>query len=161
TFLALNKGSKVVTTAPTQRQVEEVLWREINRLWAGSRIPLGGKMINTSWNLAEDWFAIGIASDKSDAYQGFHADKLLVVIDEASGVEESVWGALEGNMSSPNAKRLTIGNPTDSTTRFFKETRRRAPGIKNFVISAFDTPNLRTGKNLVPGLVTTEWVEEA
>ncbi len=161
TFLALNPGSKVVTTAPTQRQVEEVLWREINRVWGAAKIPLGGKMINTSWNLAEDWFAIGIASDKPDAYQGFHADKLLVIIDEACGVEESVWAALEGNMSSPNAKRLTIGNPTDSTTRFFRECNRRAPNVRNFVISAFDTPNVRSGKNLIPGLVTVEWVEEA
>ena len=161
TYLYCYPGSKVITTAPTQRQIEEILWREIGKMKAAALFDLGGTSLNTSINIAEDWFAIGVASDKPDAYQGFHASHLLVILDEACAVPETTWQALEGCMSSPHAKRLAIGNPTDSNTRFYRECNRRSPQTKNFIISAFDTPNVKAGKNVIPGLATVEWIEES
>ncbi len=161
TYLHTYPGSTVITTAPTQRQIEEILWREIGKMHANAVVKLGGNLLNTALNIDQNWFAIGVASDRPDSYQGFHASRMLVILDEACAVPETTWQALEGCMSSPLAKRLAIGNPTDSTTRFFRETRRRSKGVKNFVISAFDTPNVVAKKNIIPGLATVEWIEEA
>ncbi len=43
---------------------------------------------------------------------------IMVVIDEASGVEDEVYEALEGALSSPGAREVLIGNPTRRTGFF-------------------------------------------
>jgi phage terminase large subunit len=159
-YLYIYPGSTIITTAPTQRQIEEILWREIGKMWASAKVALGGTLLNTSLNIEQSWFAIGVASDKPDSYQGFHNSRMLIVMDEACAVPETTWQALEGCMSSPHARRLAIGNPTDSTTRFYRECNRRSPSVKNHIVNAFDTPNVKAKKNLIPGLATVEWIDE-
>ncbi|MBV8313337.1 MAG: hypothetical protein JOZ53_00105, partial [Planctomycetaceae bacterium] len=44
-FLIAYPGSLVVATAPSQVQLEEVLWKEVERAYRGSRIPLGGRLL--------------------------------------------------------------------------------------------------------------------
>ncbi len=67
----------VVTTAPTVRQVDELLWREARTAYKGSRIRLGGKFYEgeSYWKLGARQFAIGISPqrDEPEKLQGFHA----------------------------------------------------------------------------------------
>jgi hypothetical protein len=51
--------------------------------------------------------------------QGFHGDHLLYVIDEASGVEEAIYEAAEGALSTPEARVLMLGNPTRTSGTFY------------------------------------------
>ena len=44
----------------------------------------------------------GTAS-KPDALQGFHADDILYIIDEASGVDDKVFEPVLGALSTPGA----------------------------------------------------------
>src|SRR3972149_805832 len=46
-FILTHKNSVVITTAPSFRQVEEILWREIHRQYNNAQVPLGGKLLNT------------------------------------------------------------------------------------------------------------------
>ena len=60
TFLHLHENSIVLSTAPTGRQVEHVLWRNIRTLHRKSRRPLlGQKPLTTRYDIAEDWYAMG------------------------------------------------------------------------------------------------------
>jgi len=136
-WLLGHKGSIVLTTAPTGRQVREVLWREIREAVANKPIYSPESVLETKINISNRWFALGLSTDQPDQFQGFHSPYLLVIVDEASGVEDLIFEAIDG--LKPN-KILLIGNALRNTGRFanvFKEQ-----GIAKIVISAFDTPNL-------------------
>jgi len=157
-FLYCHKNSKVITTAPTWHQVENLLWREIVAAHAASKYPLGGKVLQTQIELGKQWFALGLSTDKPERFQGFHAEHILLIVDEASGVEQRIFDAGEGFLTSPGAKLLLVGNPTQLSGEFYNAF--RSPLYHKIHISAFDSPNLKTGKIIRPYLVTPEWVEE-
>src|SRR5690349_12512359 len=62
-FLFSHPRSKVLTTAPTWHQVENLLWREIRKAYNGSLYPLGGNLLRTELNVDEDWFALGLSTN--------------------------------------------------------------------------------------------------
>jgi hypothetical protein len=157
-FLYCHKNSKVITTAPTWHQVENLLWREIAAAHAGSKYPLGGKVLQTQIELGKQWFALGLSTDKPERFQGFHAEYILLIVDEASGVDQRIFEAAEGFLTSPGARLLLIGNPTQLSGEFYNAF--RSPLYHKIHISAFDSPNLKAGKIIRPYLVTPQWVEE-
>src|SRR5205807_8143935 len=85
-FLAAHPYSKVVTTAPTWHQVREQLWREIHVAHGRAAGFFDGELNDTRLELAPDWFAIGLSTDRPERFAGHHAAELLLVVDEASGV---------------------------------------------------------------------------
>ena len=156
-------GSVVITTAPTTRQVNELLWREAREAYHGSPVPLGGLFYDgqTRWDLGPRRFAMGMSPENTrpERFQGFHADTILFIVDEASGVPPAHWEALKGSLLAGNAVVLAIGNPTRLHGEFYDAFHRNAALWRRLHISAFDTPNLMGGH--VPGLVTAEAVREA
>lgn len=58
--------SKVVTTAPTDRQVKKILWSEISSAVRDANLALGGRMMVQEYNLDKDWFMLGFASPDYD-----------------------------------------------------------------------------------------------
>lgn len=145
----------VITTAPTGRQVKEVLWREIKAACSGKHLYPEKAMLETKINLQNKCFALGLATDSPDQFQGFHSKNLMVIVDEASGIDEVIFEAIDGLKPS---KILLLGNPLRTTGRFantFKEE-----GVKKISISAFDTPNLKEDRIVIPGLITKEDVEK-
>jgi hypothetical protein len=116
----------LVTTAPTARQVASILWRYIQRAHnlakeRGFTIP--GQILSSpipSWKINGELVGIGQKPpDKEDsAFQGFHAEKILVVIDEACGVDRSIWDAVDSLVTNESSRVLAIGNPTDPASHF-------------------------------------------
>jgi len=85
-FLNCHVPSTVVTTAPTARQVRDILWREINAQYNNSKYSLGGRILTQQLIMnREKWFAIGYTTEEhdTDKFQGFHNENILVLIDEA------------------------------------------------------------------------------
>lgn len=143
-FLYAHKPSIVITTAPTDRQVKGILWKEIRKSHKGAKIPLGGQRLLQEIKLDEDWFAWGFTAPEydPDRFQGFHEINILVVVDEASGVSEEIYDAIEGILTTDTSRLLLIGNPTNPQGRF-AEVFRTGRG-KRISISAFQTPNFTT-----------------
>lgn len=141
-FLYSHPQSIVVTTAPTMRQVENLLWREIRSAHQNPLFPLEGEALKTRLDIAPDWFAIGTSSRDPDKLQGFHAKSgyILIIVDEAAGVPEPAFEAIEGMMTSENARLLMIGNPT-SDTGTFRDSHYKWTHANRIHISVFDTPN--------------------
>lgn len=157
-FLFTNKDSIVITTAPTFRQVSEILWREIRQAYNGSKYALGGEVFSTKLEISDRWFAIGISSKDSDRVQGFHAKKILILCDEAAGIEENIFVGLEGLMSNEGSKMVMVGNPTSLAGTFYNAF--RSPLWHKIHISSMDCPNVKEGRTVIPGLVGKTWVEE-
>lgn len=154
-FLYNYRPSIVITTAPTFRQVESILWREIAAAHGSSTIKLDGSTKQVGLNLAKDHFAIGFATDEPERFQGLHSRHLLFIGDEASGLSEEVYAAKENPLSGGFTRELLIGNPTRPTGGF-KEAF-NSPLYTKFHISAFDTPNFTEFNIQLSDIVHNTW----
>jgi hypothetical protein len=129
-----------VTTAPTGRQVRAVLWREIRAAHrAGSLL---GRTNQTEWWINEQIVAFGQKPADTDpaAFQGIHARYVLVVLDEACGIPESIWTAANSLVANENGRMLAIGNPDDPGS-YFQKVCQPGSGWTVIPIDALASPN--------------------
>lgn len=139
-FLYNFQPSTVITTAPTNRQVEDILWREIRVAFHNSRMSLDGSLTRKQLELSDDWFAVGFATDEPERMLGYHNVNVLVIGDDAAGLSQDIYSALENPLSAGNTHELLISNPTQSVGAF-RDTF-DSELYKKYHICAFDTPNL-------------------
>lgn len=132
----------VVSTAPTAKQVEAVLWREVNKAAKKADPPFLGRVLTTEWKLGNELVAYGRKPADHDptAFQGIHARYVLVIIDEACGIPKELWIAANSLASNEDCRILAIGNPDDPTAHF-AEVCKPDSGWHVIQISAFDSPN--------------------
>lgn len=160
-FLYAYAPAIVINTAPTWRQVEHQYWRHFREAYQHARFPLGGELFKTRLEIDENWFALGIATDETsvEKFQGWHAKNIMVIFDEASGVSPKIYEAATGAMAGGYTVRFVlIGNPTQNSGPFYDAF--RDPSFNKIQISAFDVPNVKHQRQVIPGLVTHDWVEE-
>lgn len=161
-FLYTNHPAIVLTTAPTARQVEQVLWAEIHRRFFAAKHRLPGRLLKTRLDLGGGSFALGFSTESSARgvkLQGFHGPNILVILDEASGVPDDIWTAAEGIAVAPNNKILAIGNPLTSTGRFY-ELFRANRGWHKCTISSLDHPNVTGKGRQIIGGITASYISE-
>lgn len=107
-WLTAHRDGIVVTTAPTWLQVEKIVWGEIKS--AVIRSKLCGKInfpvpTQTELRLGPQNYALGLSTDDSSRFQGFHSGHVLIVLDEAPGVRAEVYEAIEGIGSGAKSRR--------------------------------------------------------
>lgn len=122
-FLATRPFPKVVATAPTVRQLYDVLWAEISK-WLKRSEMLSDlfewqKTFVRLRAAPERWFAAARTAARAENLAGFHAHSILFILDEASGISDEIFEAVEGALTTPDAKILICGNPTRNDG-FFK-----------------------------------------
>lgn len=138
----------VLTTAPTARQVKDILWKEIRRL--AKRAGLMGELPflpkDCRIERAADDFAVGFTASGEASFQGQHGPSMLFVVDEAVGTDAWVLEAIEGMFSPPGHAMMCLFNPTKSGTWVQQELNRgeRTGGKACHVVrmSALDHPNI-------------------
>jgi hypothetical protein len=141
-FLLGHKNSIVITTAPTFKQVENGLWRELHSAYGESKVALGSTLLKTRFDIAPKWYAIGVASENPDNFQGFHEKDVLIIVDETGGVNPASLSRLNGLMTSANAHLLYIGNPTTANGEFYNSHHGKGSQFyTKFRITVFNTPN--------------------
>lgn len=177
-FYSSFEDARVVLSSTTARQVDEILWREVGKvisrahrardaaLTAGtptSLIHIDGDfhVLARSGLKAEDFRQIvGFTAKHAEAAAGVSGANLLYIIDEASGVPDLLFEAIEGNRAG-GAKIILFSNPTQTTGEFFRAfSKAKAKFYHCIAISSEETPNCITGENVIPGLATRKWVEE-
>lgn len=164
-FLKTFHPSIVLTTAPTDRQVRRILWREIHTCAQKAKEignPLGGTLMTKEWKFSEDHFGLGFATRDYDAtaFQGIHAPHILVVADEAAGLSETIFEGIFAVLKGAHTRLLAIGNPTSLSGQFYRAF--SSDRWWTCHISAFDTPNLQENSGtIIPGLVTKQDIEDA
>ena len=143
--LASHQECIVITTAPTLNQVEKLLWAEVHALKAKSLYPFP-EATTRQLKFDSKRYAFGFTTsvtggDEGVKFQGFHSDYILVILDEAPGIDGKIWEALEGILASGNVHVLALGNPTIASGPFFDAFGRNSGQWESFTISAFDNPN--------------------
>ncbi len=156
-WLATRLHAVVVVTGPTQRQVEEIVWRELRTAFKNARVPLGGRVTGSHWNIADDRYAIGFSTNKADNLQGFHSPELLVIVTEAHAMPQDQMEALK--RLNPTRVLLT-GNAFSRSGEFFDSHHTKRELYKCLAISAFDTPNFTGEFGGIPGMPTDEDIAE-
>ena len=122
-FLTCFTNARVVATAPTRQQLNDVLWAELEK-WR-QKSPLLVHILKWTKTYIyfvgreKRWFGVARASSKPENMQGFHEDNMLFIIDEASGVDEAVLEAIRGTLTGLNNKLIFVGNPTQTSGMFY------------------------------------------
>lgn len=163
-WLFTRPNSIVITTAPTERQVKTILWGELRKAYRQSRAPLGGQLadVDSMLRVGPMHYAKGIVSRDASSLQGFHAEHVLLIVDEAAGIASYAFEGLESCASTATSRILRIGNPTCGPNHpFARSCRRPNEEGKHLTIeiSSTETPNYVEGREVIPGLASREFVE--
>lgn len=121
-YLILKPFSKVPTTAPTWHQVRNVLWTEIAKWYERFRFRAYFELDTTRLAMRyrpREWFAIGIASNRQENIEGFHASRLLYVVDEAKGVRDSIYDGIDGACTE-GGQRIYVSTPGSRVGKFYQ-----------------------------------------
>lgn len=153
--------ARVISTAPTSKQVDAVLWNEINQ--HHQRLNLQGHTNKREWYFGK--FLAGLGRKPPDhveaAFQGLHAKYLLVLFDEAYGIPKHLWDEGSSLASNEFARQVAVGNPDGPGE--FEEMCRPESGWHVIHISYEHTPNF-TGESvsdhLRSMLISPGWVED-
>lgn len=198
-FFLTRSPCRIVTTSVDSTQLESVLWGEIGDLIQNSAVPLtsdkGGPLLVNHMHIRKVFtsgpkkgqtckksFILGRVAKKGEGLLGYHIPRTddiprtLLIVDEASGVEDSALGKVE----TWAQRQLYIGNAFECNNAFFRESEagsvvdpstsslpedERRYYTKVIRITGHDSPNVRyakayekaygkpTNKILVPGVL--------
>lgn len=117
---------KTVCTAPTSKQLFEALANETTA-WL-KKLPLTlqelfevkSEQITLKADPSGSFVSFRTSRPETpEALAGVHADNVLLIADEASGIPQQVFVAASGSMSGHNACTILAGNPVRTTGLFF------------------------------------------
>ena len=152
--------SIIYAFAPGERQIRDLLWKEVETDRDGKGLP--GRLLNLRLEVAANHFAKGVSTNNNggrgtERVQGQHGKYLMFVLDEAEGLPEFVWNAVDSMASGGICIILMLANPRTRSSRFHKIKSR--PTVKSFRISCIGHPNCLEGREVVPGAVKRQYVE--
>jgi len=148
THMQPGKPCRVPITGAAFDQLTDCLWPEMSATLAkkqqnfpflASRYELqsGGTYFNKE--AKDSWFATlrTARDDKPDALQGFH--DCFFLIDEWSGVPDSVFEVARGAMGDPGSMGLMMGNPTTNSGYGYNIFTKGSRVWKTFTFSSLDS----------------------
>jgi hypothetical protein len=155
-WIGTHHHAKVILTAPTSAQLQDALLPE-TKAWLKQSAPDFRGMFNVKADRIElvadperNFISAKTSrAEQPDALQGVHADNVLLICDEASGVPEQVYESAGGSMSALNASMVLAGNPVRSSGYFYDTFHKLADTWTTFHVSCIDT-----------GRVSKEYIEE-
>lgn len=140
-WISHDRKAIAVTTSPSWLQVVRQIWGEIRGAARQARVQFP-EPTQYELRLADDNYALGISTNESERFSGWHGRKVLVVIDEAPGVKPFIHEAIEGIRAGGDVRILELGNPVVPSGPFFDHHTEQRATWTTLTISAFDTPNL-------------------
>lgn len=117
---------KTLATAPTEAQLFDVLVAELHT-WI-KKLPesiqelleVQTDRIALKFSPKESFFRARTARpEKPEAVQGMHSENVLVLCDEASGIDDTIFKAIRGSAAAENITTILTGNPLKRTGHFF------------------------------------------
>lgn len=157
------RGLCFYTTAPGRDAVKDLLWKQIKTNRENANRPLPGVLLDSGEIKVQgcsSWWAKGFATNKAERAQGKHSPGMLVVGDEAAGIADFIWDALESSLASEDVRMLIIGNPNYDKGYFYHAFHEQKEMWNTIHISSLESPNITGKGEKVPGLATAKWVEE-
>ncbi len=161
-FFCSFPDARVVMSSVTSRQVDAILWRELRKIRSRAPIAIPGDMheLARSGFKATDFREIvGFTAREAEAVAGISGANLLYLLDEASGIGDDIFEAIEGNRAG-GARVVMTSNPTRTEGEFFEAFTSKAHLYHTISVSSEETPNVVEGREVIPGLAGREWIDE-
>lgn len=155
----LIENTKVAMTAPTDRQVGNIMYPEITRLFKSAQVLPGRLVSHDIRTDYDEWFLTGFkaSKDNTEAWSGFHAVNTMFIITEASGLDNKIFEAIEGNLQG-NSRLLIVFNPNVSIG--YAASSQRSPRFNKFRLDSLTSPNVIQKKIVIPGQVDYDWIND-
>lgn len=152
-------NTKVALTAPTGRQVTNIMTPEVRRHFRNAKVLPGRLVAGDIRTDYEEWFLTGFkaSDDNTEAWTGFHAVNTAFIVTEATGIAELVFNAIEGNLQG-NSRLLIVFNPNITTG--YAANALKSPRFHKFRLNSLNAENVVTKKEVIPGQVNYEWVND-
>jgi phage terminase large subunit len=119
---------KTVVTAPSHSQLHDALGAEVRR-WITAlpdvirdQLEVLSEQIRLIAAPSESFISFRVSRPEkgsAETLQGVHSDHVLLVVDEASGINNAIFEASAGSMSGDNAVTLLLGNPVRGQGFFY------------------------------------------
>jgi len=153
------ENTKIALTAPTGRQVSNIMTPEIRRLFRNAKVLPGRTVADDIRTEYEEWFLTGFKADDNatEAWSGFHAVNTMFIVTEATGISELTFNAIEGNLQG-NSRMLIVFNANITTgyaARAMKSER-----FQKFRLNSLNAENVVSKQNIIPGQVDYRWVKD-
>jgi len=155
---------KVIMTGPTDRQVKEIMWAELERAYNNRTIKDAfGRLITCKLDLSEDWFILAFTTKETGQsqgkFQGAHSPRVMIVVSEAQAVDDRIFDQIEGISTSGLVLQCYLGNPLVTTGRFARMIR---DTTRNRIIhlDCYQSPNVIQKREIIPGMVAWAWVQD-
>lgn len=134
------RGGLCFTTAPRLAQVKDILWMEVADLYDANAWKLGGSRTILTVTLSPKARAWGFTATQysEESYGGRHAKDLLAIIDEASGITQTVDDGVVACLAYHKNRVVRSGNPLTPGTPFESACIRRG----TIQIDVFSHPNV-------------------
>ncbi len=98
----------------------------------------------------------GTKEQRVAKFSGKHAPHIMFIFDEGDAIPDEVFEGADGCMSGGHARFLIMFNPKRMSGAVY---RMMQEGRANVVhLTAFNHPNVQTGRDMIPGAVTRERV---
>ena len=123
-YMSTRPDALITVTANTERQLKYKTWRELAKWWKMCRTREWFKWERESFRHVEQpetWFAAAVpwSINNSEAFAGQHEKYTMVIMDEASGIENIIWEVVSGALTTAGAAHLAFGNPTRASGKFY------------------------------------------
>ncbi|HWR07112.1 AAA family ATPase [Sporomusa sp.] len=121
-YMLFRDTAKIIATAPTRQQLSIVLWPELAKWLSGTYADNFLTLTKTMLYMIGyelEWFTTAKTATKKENIAGIHADNMLIVVDEASGVSDEILEALLGTITGVDNRILFISNPTRNSGIFY------------------------------------------
>jgi hypothetical protein len=184
-WFASFEEARVHCFGPTQRQIDEILWRQIRFLWLGhgkciackrkhpdapapcphSAIMPGklGLTSKTGLRAPDMRQIIGMTSASAGGVIGM-SGRILAIEDEAARMKDEIDEAIVGNLAASGCARLAISNPTRTSGFFWALFHHQRPLCDGdaglFMVSSETSPNISERKIVHKDLASLEWLAE-
>lgn len=164
-FFSSFERAKVFMTAVKSSQIDDAIWNEVRHLCQHSILPIGVPNVKAHSGLvAPDGRKVwGRTARDAEGQAGISGANVLVLIDEASGVQDRFFEVLGSMLAGDGGtvRKCYISNPTRTTGEFFRSHTTQSEYFKVLHYSSEETPNaLGDKENAIPGLAGRVWLDE-
>ena len=160
-FYKSHPGARVYTAAaPPEKNLRDLLWGEINsKVQDHPDLFKDDNVLSMDIKRAPKEFitgvtipAAGTSSVRESSFSGKHAPNLLFILDEADAIPDEVYKGIESCGSGGKFRKLILFNPRAEVGPVYRMERSNEANI--ITLSAFNHPNVVSGKDVIPGAVT-------
>lgn len=154
-FNFTRKGT-IPCTGPKEKILRTRLWPEFRKL-LNSAAPMYQRLIKVNstsivWAGDKDWTALIESANQLENLAGYHADNLLFVVEEGSGIKDDMFSVIEGALTTPGSVMAMIGNPIRNQGEFFRSHNKQSTSRLYYKKKILHSESSRVSKSWVDNM---------